>query len=158
MSTKGIDTSGMSSWQLFQAQAGKAFNGALSLGGKIATNIAYNSPQMYAAGGLAYGVAQFFPGLGLDQLHSGIFVGTAILVHSTIRPLIDLIADMKGQELTEERRRMIAVVNALAITAFIGTVFSLKVSVIKGIFLTAVSYVVAQGALSTILPEKPADV
>ena len=155
MAVKGaLDTSGMTNWQAFQAHAARALNGTLGLGGKIATNIAYNSPQMYTAGGLGYGVAQFFPGLALDPLHSGIFVGTAILVHSTIRPLIDLIADKQGQELTEERRRMIAVVNALAITALIGTMFSLKVPVIKGIFLTALSYVVAQGAVGSILPEK----
>ena len=52
---------------------------------------------------------------------------------------------------------MIAVVNALAITALIGTMFSLKVPVIKGIVLTALSYVVAQGAVGAILPEKKSE-
>ena len=134
----------------FLTHAAQVYAGAIKLGGKIVHNIAYNSPQMYLASGLAFGVAKLYVSQQMNPLHAAMFVGTAIVAHSVVKPLIKLIVSQQEKEVSKNWTRLITLTNVVAITAGVATLLALKVTLIQGVALTAVTYLAANYALGAL--------
>jgi hypothetical protein len=134
----------------FLTHAAQIYAGAVKLGGKMVHNIAYNSPQMYLASGLAFGVAKLYISQQMNPLHAAMFVGTAVVAHSVVKPLIKLIVSQHHKETPKNWTRLITVTNALAITAGVAALLALKVTLIQGVALTTVTYLVANGVLNAL--------